>query len=221
MPRLRLRARPSLPVALLISFASGLALSLAFPPAGWWPLAFAGLIPLLWLLRTCGPGRGFLLGTAFGLSLYGSTIYWIWRFGSAAWIGLSIEMALWIGVFGLLRTAIQWPGRPILDALGAAALWTVLEWFRGLWPFGGFSWGTLGISQVDNHVTLRLAAVAGVWGISFAVVLVSALIVVALSDRTTPHRRWLAVGLALIAVLAPVAIPFGSPNGPEVDVATI
>jgi apolipoprotein N-acyltransferase len=221
VPRLRLRARPPLPVALLISITSGLVLSLAFPPAAWWPLAFVGLVPLLWLLATSGPGRGFLLGSIFGLGFYGATIYWIWRFGSAAWVGLTIEMALWLGAFGLSRVAIRRPGRPLLDAVGAAALWTVLEWLRGLWPLGGFSWGTIGISQVDNHATVRLATVAGVWGVSFVVVLVNALIVAAARGGGVPRRRWLTVGLAVIAVLAPVAIPFGSPQGPEVDVAAI
>lgn len=221
MSRLRLRARPPFPVALLISFASGLALSLAFPPAGWWPLAFIGLVPLLWLLRSCGPGRGFLLGSVFGLAFHGATIYWIWRFGSAAWVGLTVEMALWLGVFGLLRAAVRRPDRPMLDALGAAALWTVLEWLRALWPFGGFSWGTIGISQVDNHATVRLATIAGVWGVSFVVVVVNALILSALQDGGATRRRWVPVALALIATLAPVAIPLGSPNGSEVDVAAV
>ena len=49
--RLRLRARPTLTISLLISLVSGLALSLAFPPAGLWPIAFVAMAPLLWLLE--------------------------------------------------------------------------------------------------------------------------------------------------------------------------
>ena len=45
-----------------------------------------------------------------------------------------------------------------------AALWTVIDWIRSAWPLGGFGWGSLGVSQVDNRFTVRLASVAGVWG---------------------------------------------------------
>lgn len=224
MPRLRLRARPSYPSSLLIATASGIAFSLAFPPARWWPLAFVGLVPLLWMLGGERPLRGALLGFLFGLGFYGATIYWIWRFGSMAWFALTIEMALWTAAFGLLATAVRRSGRPFTNALGWAALWTLLEWLRGLWPLGGFTWGTLGITQVDNRATVRLATVAGVWGVSFAVVFVNGLILIAASgggERGRGRRRLLAAGLGLAVVLGPWAIPFSVPDGPSLDVATI
>ena len=218
MPRLRLRA-PAYPLSLLIALASGLALSLAFPPAGWWPLAFVGLLPLLWLLDRELAGRGLLIGLAFGLGFYGATIYWIWRFGSIAWIALTLEMALWAGAFGLVAPVIRRAGRPVLNAVSWAALWTVLEWLRGLWPLGGFTWGTLGISQVNNHATVRLATVAGVWGVSFVVVLVNGMILAI--ARGGEGRRLLAAGIAVFVVVAPIVIPFGSPDGRSLDVATL
>jgi apolipoprotein N-acyltransferase len=219
VPRLRLRA-PAYALSLLIALASGLALSLAFPPAGWWPLAFVGLLPLLWLLERERPGRGFLIGLAFGLGFYGATIYWIWRFGSMAWIALTFEMALWAGAFGLVAPVIRRTGRPALNAVSWAALWTVFEWLRGLWPLGGFTWGTLGISQVNNHATVRLATVAGVWGVSFVVVLVNGL-VLAIAGGGEGRRRLLAAGIAVFVVVAPVVLPFGSPDGRSLDVATL
>jgi apolipoprotein N-acyltransferase len=222
VPRLRLRARPPLSLSLLLSLGSGLALSLAFPPAGWWPLAFVCLIPLLWLLDGQGPGRGFLLGLAFGLGAYGATIYWIWRFGSAAWVALTLEMALFAGAFGLLAPFVRRAGRPVLNAVSWAALWTVFEWVRALWPFGGFTWGTVGISQVTNQATVRLATVAGVWGVSFAVVLVNGLLLAAIqADGPSRTRRSVPIGVAIAVIVVPVMIPFGSPQGAPVDVATI
>lgn len=181
MPRLRLRARPRLPSSLLIALASGLALSTAFPPVGLWPVAFVALAPLIWLLWNARPRRGFLLGLAFGLAFYGATIYWIWRFGVVAWTALTLLCALSVALFGLLTPAMRRPGRPIVSALATAALWTVFDWVRSAWPLGGFSWGGLGVSQVDNRVTVRLAVVAGVWGVTFAVVGVNALLVAAVS----------------------------------------
>ena len=81
MQRLRLRARPPLTISLLISLVSGLALSLAFPPAGLWPIAFVAMVPLLLLLEGSSARRGLLVGFVFGLGFYGATIYWIFLFG--------------------------------------------------------------------------------------------------------------------------------------------
>ncbi len=224
MPRLRLRARPQLPLALLISLLSGLALSTAFPPVGFWPIAFVALGPLVWLLWDARPLRGFVLGLIFGLAFYGATIYWIWRFGTLAWTALTLLCALSVALFGLITPALRRPGRPIVSAMSTAALWTVLDWIRSAWPLGGFSWGGLGVSQVDNRVTVRLATVAGVWGVTFAVAAINALWVTAIIDEQgTGTRRTVAIALtlALIVGVAPAAIGFGAAHGPPIDVAAI
>ena len=187
-------------------------------------MAFVALTPLIWLLWDARPRRGFLLGLVFGIAFYGATIYWILRFGFLAWVALTLLCALSIAVFGFLMPALRRPGRPIVGALAAAALWTVVDWIRSAWPLGGFSWGGLGVSQVDNRFTVRLATVAGVWGITFAVVAVNALLVTATDagagERGRPTGA-IAVGLALVLILAPIAIPFGEANGEPLDVAAI
>ena len=143
MPGLRLTARHRLPLALSISAASGLALSLAFPPAGLWPVAFVALVPLLWLLDDETPARGFLLGLVFGLAFHGATLYWILRFGEMAWVALTLVSALWVGAFGALAPALRRPSRPFVTAVLTASSWTVLEWLKGMWPLGGFTWGSV------------------------------------------------------------------------------
>jgi apolipoprotein N-acyltransferase len=221
VPRLRLRARPPLTSALIVSLASGIALSLAFPPAGWWPLAFLAPVPLLWLLLEAGPRRGFLLGLVFGIGFYGTTLYWIARFGAMAWIALTLVSALTSGLFGLLAPALRRPGHPLVTAAAWASLWTVIDWVRGMWPLGGFTWGSLGVSQVANRVTVRLAVVAGVWGVTFLVVAVSGLLLAALTSPSGARGRVLPIGIAVVLILAPAVIPFGRPDGPTLRVATI
>ncbi len=226
MPRLRLRARPPFPIGLLIAAASGLALSLAFPPAGVWPVAFVAITPLLWLVAAATPRRGFLLGLVFGLTFHGATLYWILRFGELAWVAVTIVSALWLGAFGLLATSLARRRGPVAGAIGIASAWTVLEWLKGMWPLGGFTWGTLGVSQVDNPATVRLATVAGVWGVTFAVVVVNAALVRLAEGEAVPggrgvrHRLAAPIGALALAV-APLVLPFATAEGPPIDIATI
>jgi apolipoprotein N-acyltransferase len=222
LPGLRLGRRgPGLPLALILSVAGGAACSLSFPPAGLWPLAFVGLVPLLWSLREAGLGRRLLCGFAFGLAFFGATFSWVLLFGELAWSALIVMSAAFTAVLGLLTGAVTRPRRPLLSALGIAALWTAMEWLRTSIPFGGFGWGLLGVSQVDNRLTLRLASVTGVWGVTFVVVAVNALLLEALVGGGAVRRRIGRVAIAAGIALAPAAIAFPVANGPSIDVATI
>jgi apolipoprotein N-acyltransferase len=124
-------------------------------------------------------------------------------------------------LFGLVTPAVCRRGQPLLQAAGLAALWTVVDWIRTLWPLGGFSWGSLGVSQVDNRITVRLATVAGVWGVTFVVVAVNVLLVEAFAGDGGAGRRAGRVAVAALLIAAPALIPFAVPDGREVDVATV
>ena len=219
-------ARPPRPApASAITLAGGAALSLAFPPAGAWPVAFVGLIPLLWVIRRTGPVAAAAYGLLFGLGFFGATLYWIFRFGVMAWTSLTLLSAAFVALFGILGVAVLRRGRPWLSVLGIAAAWTAVEFVRGAWPFGGFTWGTLGVSQVDDRMLLPLAAVTGVWGVSFVVAAVNALIleaVVRIGGGAEGRAGAAAPALAAaVLVVAPVLAGVPSAAGPSLDVATI
>ncbi len=204
-----------------MSLASGLLLSLAFPPAEIWPLAFVAVAPFLWLLRSARPRRGALLGFVYGVGFYGATLYWILRFGGLAWVGLVTLSALSVAVVGLVGPSVIRTGRPLRTAVGLAALWTLVDWIRGMWPLGGFTWGSLGISQVDDRVLLPLAGLAGVWGVTFVVAAVNALVVETAVGGGGGRRRAALPVLAAALIVAPVLVPFSEPNGGSLDVAAV
>lgn len=190
-----------------------------------WPLGFVALAPLLWLARDARPRRGFLLGLGFGIAYFGATLYWIALFGELAWGALTLLCAVFVGGFAGLLPLVWRFRRPWWSAIAAAALWVVLvEWLRGMVPFGGFTWGTLAAPQVDNPALLPLASVAGAWGIAFVVAVVNGLVVAA-ADAAHRERRparilaacTLAVGLAVWPALLPAA----TPDGRDLDVATL
>jgi apolipoprotein N-acyltransferase len=205
----------------LVVAMGGALFSLSFPPVAAWPLAFIAVAPLLWFLLPAGSLRGALLGFVYGFVGYGITLSWIYRFGLGAWLALTVLCAGATAAVGLLSPLVVRTGRPILTALGVAALWTVIDVGRGAWPFGGFTWGSLGISQAADRVTVRLASVTGVWGVTFVVVLVNALIVVALNGDASWRRRAVRLALGLGVALAPGLIPFASATGRPLDVAVI
>ncbi len=210
------------PAALVLSVAGGLLLSLAFPPAELWPLAFVALIPLLWSLRGAGPGRGAVLGLVFGVAFFGATLYWIFLFGALAWFALTVLSAASIALVGAVGPSLLRGGRPVRSAIGFASLWTAVDWIRGMFPLGGFTWGSIGISQVDDRLLLPLATVAGVWGITFAVVVVNVLVFEAIAGKPSARLRRAALAVAAIAlVLVPIAMPFSEPNGGTLDVAVV
>lgn len=199
----------------------GVLYSLAFPPVGAWPLAFLAPALLLVALRDATPARGFSLGLVYGLTGFGITLSWIMLFGALAWSALTLLAALSVALFGAVFPLLRRSGRPVLTALGAAAAWTAIDWLRGLWPLGGFTWGSLGVSQVPNGITVRVAVIAGVFGVTFVVAFVAALLAEAASGGRPLGVRLGFVGLAAAATFAPFLIPFARPVGRAIDVATI
>jgi apolipoprotein N-acyltransferase len=212
--------RPSLPLASGAALLAGLATSLAFPPAGIWPIAFVGLVPLLILLRGRTVPAGALLGLCFGIGLFGASLYWIALFGELAWSALVLLSAAAVAAFGAVAVLTA-RGRPILDAMVLAAAWVAIDWLRGAWPLGGFTWSSLGISQVDDPTLLPLAGVAGVWGVTFVVVFANAAIAAAWQRQ---GRGAVRAGLVIAAaglVLAPSLVPASRPDGVPVSIAVV
>ena len=185
-------------------------------------MAFLAPIPLLWLVREARPGKGFLLGVAFGVAYFGALLYWILLFGELAWGSLVLLSCLSTGLFGALAPAVWRSAHPVRSSVGLACLWTVIEWARGAWPLGGFTWGALGSTQTANRPLLKLASVGGMWGISFVVLLVAALLLLAVETAAARRRSaTVFVAAAIALVVTPGLIVLPKPDGERIDVAAI
>ncbi|WP_405434449.1 apolipoprotein N-acyltransferase [Micromonospora sp. NBC_00617] len=168
-------------VAAPMAVAAGLALLLAFPPYGVWPLAPVGVALLAAAAHRrrlrAGAGVGFLTGVA----LFAPLLAWTnLHTGYLPWVLLSLLQA---GYLALLGAATAWVspladrGRwawPTLTGL----LWVGQEALRDRTPFGGFPWGRLAFTQGDSPL-LRLAALGGAPLVTFAVAVVGGLLVTA------------------------------------------
>ncbi|MFI7606353.1 apolipoprotein N-acyltransferase [Micromonospora sp. NPDC049366] len=203
--------RAAVPAAVL----AGVALLLAFPPYGLWPLAPVGVALLAAAAHRrrlrAGAGVGFLTGVAFFAPLLAWTNL---HTGYLPWVLLSLLQA---GYLALLGVATAWVS-PLVDrarwvwAPLTGLLWVAQEALRDRTPFGGFPWGRLAFSQGDSPL-LRLAAVGGAPLVTFAVALAGGLLLAA------GWRRWHApawrpvaglTGAAVLLCVVGLAVPMGT-----------
>ena len=204
------------PIALL----TGALLSLAFPEPSIAPLAWVGLVPLLWLCRGAGAWRGFRLGLVFGIGFFGALLIWISIVGYVAWALLVLLEALFLGILGAVWALVVRHDNAAIRVLLAACAWTAVELLRSTLPLGGFTWGQLAQSQHDMHFwTLRPAAWGGAWLVAGLLVAVNASIVEALVARG--RRRVLPAVAALVLLAAPLALPWSTTDGPTLRVAIV
>ncbi len=182
----------------------------AFPPWGWWPLAFVGVAALALVVRDRRCATAYRLGIAYALGFLLPLLVWSKVAGIDAWIVLTVSQSLLLAIIGPLSVLAQ---RRRFSPLWIAGAWMVEEAIRDRVPFGGFPWGRLAFSQSDSPLT-ALASWGGAPLLSFAVALGGGLLVVALRSlraASAAPRVTFTVGAALAALLAvtfgPLLIP--------------
>ena len=173
-------------------------LELPFPLAGPLPpwrtlFAWLGLVPLLAAVLSplCVNGvrplrKSFLLGYLAGFLWYMGNCYWVRdtmaKYGDLPAIvpvlllvGYSAVLGLYFGLFGLGIALVRRASGSTRWALAAAPiLWAGIELAAS--RITSVPWDQLGYSQVDNTLVNQLAPWTGVYGISFVLVAVNALI---------------------------------------------
>ena len=195
--------------------ASGLSaglLELPFPLAGPMPpwrsvFAWFGLVPLLWAILSSvreSPNRcalHFCSAYVCGVLWYMGNCYWIYDTmlihgglpppcPALLLLGFSL-------VLGVISACLGWVWRCAQRRLGtmlalAAApfLWVGLE--LAARKITSVPWDQLGYSQVDNAIVTQLAPWTGVYGISFVLVAVNALLAGGLVLERADQSEWIA-----------------------------
>jgi apolipoprotein N-acyltransferase len=210
--------------AVAVALAGGLALDAAFPPAGFWPLAAAGPALLAVALGGRSLRGSFVVGLAFGLAFFVPLLSWVLNVAWYAWAALAGADTLILAVAAvgqrLLLRLRPWP-------LAVAGWWVAVESLRDRWPYGGFPWGRLVMSQAGAP-TAGWVAVGGPYFLTFLVALAGACLawlIVApaggrLRGRAVPAACLAgAAGLALAGPLLPV--DGGRPGTPTAVVAAV
>jgi apolipoprotein N-acyltransferase len=203
--------RPLVPLwaAVGTSVVGGVLLTLAFPALSWWPMALPAVVLALVGLVGRTVWSSFLVGFAFGAAFFFINLLFTARYlGPVPWVALSMLEALLTAAGAVpLTLAYRWMPRVLPSALArltlvpllVAGLWTLREQIVGSWPYGGFPWGRIGISQVNGPMA-QLASWVGVSGLTFLVVLLCAAAIEYV--RLAHFRRPLtAVPMAVVALV--------------------
>ncbi|MEM7312149.1 MAG: apolipoprotein N-acyltransferase [Planctomycetota bacterium] len=192
---------PRARVVLIGSLVSSVLLFLAFPPVGWWPLAW--LAPAGWcaIVATRDLGsRPYRVIYLTAIAHWLAVIHWIrlphWsaHFG---WLVLAAYLAVYIPAFVCLaRQAVHRFRIPIWVA--CPVVWMGLELIRG-YMLTGFSMALLGHTQVEWTQIIQIADVGGAY-------LVGALIMLVGSSLANSWIRWRERENASLRDHAPLAV---------------
>lgn len=212
MSESRARQRPLLPLwaAVIAAAVSGLLMYLAYPGAAVWIFAFPATALLLISLIGRRFGGALLVGLVYGILLFALLVSWTSRYlGPIPWAALSVlEGALTAAAIVPIALAYRWlprafpgtAGRLLLLPTVVAALWVGRELFVGSWPYGGFPWARIGMSQAQSPLA-PVSSWLGVSGLGFLMVLLVAIIIEAVRLRLWRRPLALLVPAGLIAVL--------------------
>jgi apolipoprotein N-acyltransferase len=169
-------------------------------------LAWVAFVPLLIGIRPAGPGRAALLSLLCGWGLEIGTSTWVLGIPVSlpAYLLLTAFCALRWGVLGALA-ALPWGAWRLVVLPGACVVLEYVRLHQG--PFS-ITWALVGYSQASFLPAARLAAWAGIYGVSFVVVAVNVAVaeLVLLAFRAAggpaPSLRTLTPPLAVLGLSA-------------------
>ena len=215
LPEVWLRPVLTMRSAVPASAVAGLMLDGAFPELGWWPLAWLSVVvSLLCLLGRSVVGAA-VVGSVFGATFSLAHLVWVAQFlGPLPWLALAgLQTLLWGSGAVAVALVYRWsgwvlPGRRnqlLLVPVLVAATWTLRELVTGVWPYTGFPWARLAMSQVDGSAAQAVSWV-GVTGVSFLMVFICAATVQAARLIGSSHRRSAVLPAAAAAAVAVVVV---------------
>ena len=191
------------------TLAAGALPVVAFPEPNLEFVAWFGLVPGLLLFRAAPSWReAAVRGWWFGAGFLLASLYWLApNLGPGLLLVAIVIGVLWTGVgaatWGLLHGPVT-AGRALAALAVVPSYWLVADWARSWQGFGG-PWAVYGASQWQHPVVLALAALGGVWLVSFALVAANTGILIILTARRVPVRLIGAAGAAVAIAAGPAA----------------
>ena len=211
-------------LALPVAAMGGLVLTTAFPALSWWPAVFVAVPLALLALIGRRAWSAVLVGFVFGAALFFVNLSFTARYlGPIPWIALStLEAALTAVMAAPIAWAYRWMPRIAPGAWGrlvalpalVAGLWVSREELLGAFPYGGFPWARLGVTQASSPLA-DVASWTGMSGLSFLVVFACAAAIEGARRGAFRDLRGLLPTIVALAVL------ILTPQFPTTDAGTM
>ncbi|NBT46270.1 MAG: apolipoprotein N-acyltransferase [Actinobacteria bacterium] len=215
----------------LLGVLGGLLLALSFPAPNFAPGTFLGLFLTLLAIHNLGFFKALWIGLLAGFSFFATVLIWLTTYlGPVPWAVLAIAEGLIFG-FGMAITALVWRWLSSLKAawwknpviaLSIGAIYTGREFFAGHYPFGGFPWARIGLSQVENPLAKWVWAI-DISGLTWLIVAIVSMVTIrfleplpAGSGVLNLFKRWvpnLVIWILVIGIPLTVALPQAEKTG--------
>ena len=234
----------------ILAGLSGVLMVLVFPKINLSYLAWIALVPLLVSIHDANWKQSFVLGLVTGPVYFVGTLNWFMALGPfSSWfwvilgfIALTLYLSTYIFIFTvsvnfiarywMLNTgyrgassehpasSIQYPAYSFLVAI----VWTGLEILRGH-VATGFPWACLGYTQWENLPIIQISSIAGMYGVTFLVVMING----AIANFLINIHRWrsslkaaaIPFALLMISLIYGWIALSGSSQGEKIKVALV
>lgn len=231
---------------LYISIASGCLFGVSFViPFLWWCFLPAFVLFIHLIGKEDSLKRMFFFGWLVGTLHYAGSFFWVWSSFPIMWmqdgsvaLQLGAILYYWVvtsAVVGLGGGIVSVVIKKICKSNWMLIAFVPLAWvfseilkslFFSIYTFGdgsflsaGFSYGYLGYLLSENPLTLRLASIAGVYGLSYVAALIGVVTYIAISKRLYTQKPFVVAGIVCVVLavsLSLVPMAESEKNGKEV-----
>jgi apolipoprotein N-acyltransferase len=210
---------------LVLLFSTIVFLTFSYSPFKQFYLAWFALVPWLIVVSRCRSAwTAFFWSWLAGTVFFIANMWWLAYVTGPGMVALMIVLGLYWGAAGALirgsglleptgerdaetrgrgdaeiKSKIC-PGRVLISVLAISTIWVASEWLRGTWPLGGLAWLYLGHSQSPALYLCQIADFAGLFGVSFWVMALNALLVQFVLHRSAA-RQLIPAGIAMGALM--------------------
>jgi apolipoprotein N-acyltransferase len=150
-------------------------LILIFPGFDIHCLAWVALVPLFLVIQNSGLRGAFLSSLVVGIIFYSGLLWWALSLDAANPFNFSLVVlanGCYFGLFGLFVYYFK-KRIPRWNTLTFPTTWVLLEYIQSNLAFLAHPWGILGYSQYSVLPVVQIAALTGVYGVSFLIVMVN------------------------------------------------
>ncbi|OAJ35501.1 Apolipoprotein N-acyltransferase [Piscirickettsiaceae bacterium NZ-RLO1] len=215
-----------------VALLSGILGTLSMAPFNFSYLAIVSALLLIFTLRDASVRRALWRGWLYGLGLFLTGSSWVYvsiaTYSEAGVIGAAALALLFASILALISMTKSMLIRrffnlhsPLVLLTAVPAIWVLIDWLQS-WLFTGFPWLYLGYSQLTTPLA-GFAPIFSVYGVTLAVVLSAAFILIILRGPSHNWRYLSIIGLAVLFAFGMVLkkVPWTQPDSQPFQVGLV